>query len=145
MSALVRVAAAPFSVEQPTVDLVVHDGLRVEADAPLVRTLVDALLGNSYKFASRVALARIEAGDTVIEGERVLFVRDNGAGFDMAHYGKLFSPFGRLHTVAEFPGVGIGLAMSQRIVRRHGGRIWADGHVGQGATVYFTLAPRGEA
>ncbi len=93
------------------------------------------------EITGQVATGRIEFGATDLEGEHVFFVRDNGAGFDMAHVDKFFSPFGRLHTVGEFPGIGIGLASAKRIVQRHGGRIWADGHVG--AAFYFTMNPKG--
>jgi light-regulated signal transduction histidine kinase (bacteriophytochrome) len=120
--------------------IVIQAELRAVADRALVRSLIDILVGNSYKFTRNTPVARIEAGELQLDGERVLFIRDNGAGFDMAHYDKLFSPFGRLHTVAEFPGTGIGLATARRVVQRHLGRIWADGHVGLGATFYFTLA-----
>jgi signal transduction histidine kinase len=124
------------------VDVVLQAELRAVADRALVRSLIDILVDNSYKFTRDAPSPRIEAGDLQLDGERVLFIRDNGAGFDMAHYDKLFSPFGRLHTITEFPGTGIGLATARRIVQRHGGRIWADGHVGLGATFYFTLAAR---
>ncbi len=125
--------------------LAVQEDLRMDADCPLARTLVNILLNNSFKFTSKQATAHIEVGASEVDGERVVFVRDNGAGFDMDHADKLFAPFGRLHTVAEFPGIGIGLATAQRIVHRHGGRIWAEGHVGGGATFYFTLSPKAGA
>jgi signal transduction histidine kinase len=146
VSAMVRAASTHFVADDSRVganlvDVVIQQGLRADADLPLVRTLLEVLIGNSHKFVSGVARPCIEAGDATIDGERVLFVRDNGAGFDMAHYDKLFAPFGRLHTIAEFPGVGMGLAMAQRIVRRHGGRIWAEARIGHGATFYFTLGP----
>jgi light-regulated signal transduction histidine kinase (bacteriophytochrome) len=103
---------------------------------------MDNLLGNAWKFTSKVSAARIEFGTIEKDGAPTFFVRDNGAGFDMAFARKLFVPFQRLHTVAEFPGTGIGLATVQRIVRRHGGRTWAEGGVDAGATFYFTLPAR---
>ena len=123
-------------------DVGVQENLWAEADPPLARALIEILLGNSWKFTGKATAARIEFGATDMAGEQVLFVRDNGAGFDMTHAGKLFAPFGRLHTVGEFAGIGIGLATAQRIVRRHGGRIWADAQVGEGAVFYFTLWPK---
>jgi signal transduction histidine kinase len=127
--------ARPF----PQVTLAVQEGLEAEADPHLARALVEILLENAWKFSAKADAPRVEVGATGTAGERVFFVRDTGAGFDMAHSNKLFSPFGRLHTVEEFPGIGIGLATAQRIVQRHGGRIWGDGQVGRGATFYFTL------
>jgi light-regulated signal transduction histidine kinase (bacteriophytochrome) len=105
----------------------------------LLRVVLDNLLGNAWKFTSRQERPRIEFGRMKRDGEAVLFVRDNGAGFDMAYAEKLFSIFQRLHSVEEFPGTGIGLATVQRVIRRHGGRVWAEGEVGNGATFYFTL------
>jgi light-regulated signal transduction histidine kinase (bacteriophytochrome) len=101
---------------------------------------MENLLANAWKYTSRQPEARIEVGAMrQEEGKRTYFVRDNGAGFDMAFADKLFKPFQRLHTPGEFPGVGIGLATVQRIIHRHGGRIWAEGGVEKGATFYFTL------
>ena len=100
---------------------------RADADAQLVRVVVDNLLANAWKFTSKVPYPRVEVGTVEHESGRSFFVRDNGAGFDMAFANKLFAPFQRLHTVAEFPGTGIGLATVQRIVHRHGGRMWAEG------------------
>ena len=120
----------------------IEEGVEAEADPRLARALLDNLLGNSWKFTSRTPNALIEFG--VTHGDRGLtfFVRDNGAGFDMNYVGKLFAPFQRLHGGAEFAGTGIGLATSMRIVLRHGGRIWAEGTVGHGATFSFTLPSR---
>ena len=121
------------------VELVIEEGLAAEGDARLLAVLFDNLLGNAWKFTSKRALARIAFGATEREGLRTYFVRDNGAGFDMNYAGKLFGVFQRLHTVGEFEGTGVGLATVQRIVQRHQGRVWAEGAVNVGATVYFTL------
>jgi light-regulated signal transduction histidine kinase (bacteriophytochrome) len=102
---------------------------------------LDNLIGNAWKFASKVPSPQIEIG--VNEGlpGRPFFVRDNGAGFDMTYAEKLFRPFQRLHTVEEFPGTGIGLATVHKVIERSGGRVWAEGAIGQGATFFFTLPP----
>jgi len=99
------------------------------------------LLRNAWKFTSRQTPARIEFGCMEEASEIVYFVRDNGAGFDQRYAYKLFKPFNRLHAESDFTGTGIGLATVQRIINRHGGRIWAEGKVDRGATFYFTLAP----
>jgi signal transduction histidine kinase len=117
----------------------VQRGLLVDADAQLVRVALDNLLGNAWKFTKKTAHAKIDLGAEEQNGSLVYFVRDNGAGFNMTFVAKLFNPFQRLHSEAEFPGTGIGLATVHRIVDRHGGRIWAEGAVGEGATVYFTV------
>jgi len=104
-----------------------------------VRILLDNLIGNAWKYTGKHPQANIEFGTEVKNGERIYFVRDDGAGFDMSHMDKLFGAFQRLHRTAEFPGNGIGLATVQRIVHRHGGRVWAEGAVERGATFYFTL------
>jgi signal transduction histidine kinase len=144
LTALARVVAGQLAVAdgRPSLDLVVQESLRADVDPALARTLLELLLGNAWKFTAHTDSARIEIGEMELDEERVLFVRDNGAGFDMAHADKLFAPFGRLHTDGEFSGLGIGLATARRIIQRHGGRIWADGQVGAGAAVYFTLYPR---
>jgi signal transduction histidine kinase len=121
----------------------IAEHLEARGDPDLLGVLVWNLLENAWKFTSRRALADIEVGSRG-EGRDgpVFFVRDNGAGFDAAHAGSLFKPFRRLHGRSEFPGSGIGLAMAQRVVERHGGRIWADAAVDEGASFYFTLSPR---
>ncbi len=127
------------SEPQREVELVIHTELCADADPTLVRALLDNLLGNAWKFTGQASKARIELGRTEHEGTACFFVRDNGAGFDMSYANKLFGPFQRLHAANEFAGTGIGLANAQRIVHRHGGRIWAEGSVGRGATLYFSL------
>jgi light-regulated signal transduction histidine kinase (bacteriophytochrome) len=113
--------------------------LLVEGDPDLLATAMENLLANAWKFTSQMPKAHIEVGLTTKDGRSAYFVRDDGAGFDMDHAHKLFGAFQRLHATVEFPGTGIGLATVQRIVRRHGGRIWAEGEVGRGATFSFTL------
>jgi light-regulated signal transduction histidine kinase (bacteriophytochrome) len=140
LTELGRAALSQLQAGDPSrrVECVVAEGLSAEADPRLVRALLDNLLGNAWKFASKKEGARIELGRT-IEEPLTYFVRDNGAGFDMTYADKLFAPFQRLHPARDFPGTGIGLASVQRIVRRHGGRVWAEGAVQRGATFYFTL------
>lgn len=123
------------------VEFVIHDGLVANADVRLIRVVLENLLGNAWKFTGKTAAARVEFGAALIDGSRVFFVRDNGAGFNMAYVDKLFAPFQRLHADADFPGTGIGLATVSRIVDRHGGRVWAEGTVGGGAAFYFTMPP----
>ena len=127
------------------VEFALGEGLRVEADEGLMRAALTNLLSNAWKFTGRQARARIEFGSLFEGGERIFYVRDNGAGFDMAKADKLFSVFERLHSQREFPGTGIGLATVHRIITRHGGRVWAESRVGAGATFSFTFpgAPPG--
>ena len=142
LSAIARASAAQIAASDlphAAIEFKVADALYADADPHLARTVIDNLLGNAWKFTSRVPHARIEVGATDSGDQRTFFVRDNGAGFDMQFADKLFAPFQRLHTVSEFPGTGIGLASVQRIVHRHGGRIWAEGRTGEGATFYFTF------
>lgn len=124
------------------VEVSVWDGLGVEADPRLLRVVLENLLGNAWKFTSKTATPRIEVGALRDSESMTYFVRDNGSGFDMAYADKLFGAFQRLHAVTDFPGTGIGLATVQRIVHRHGGRIWADAKVGKGAIFFFTLENR---
>jgi signal transduction histidine kinase len=115
------------------------DVLAVVGDGRLLPVLLENLLGNAWKFTRPRRPALIELGERTIDGERVCFVRDNGVGFDMVDVEKLFRPFQRLHSTREFEGTGIGLATAQRIVQRHGGRIWAEGEENEGASFFFTL------
>lgn len=142
LSGTVRSIAAQLQASQPErhVEFVIQDGLLVDADPRLLRVALENLVGNAWKFTSKVPAARIEFGAAIkSNGKPAYFVKDNGAGFDMAFSGKLFGPFQRLHSATEFPGTGIGLATVQRIIRRHGGQVWATSSVGQGAAFYFTL------
>ncbi len=127
---------------QRDVEIVVEEGLMADGDANLLLAVMENLLVNAFKFTSPRPKAHIEVGVTAKHGQVVYFVRDDGVGFDMAYAGKLFGAFQRLHGVAEFPGTGIGLATVQRIVRRHGGQVWAEGEVARGATFFFTLGRR---
>ena len=120
---------------------VVQERLGVDGDRGLMTIVMDNLIGNAWKFTSRLADAEIVVGAEMVNGELVYFVRDNGAGFDMAYASKLFGVFQRLHSQSEFPGHGIGLANVRRIVARHNGRVWAESAPGQGATFRFTLGP----
>jgi light-regulated signal transduction histidine kinase (bacteriophytochrome) len=121
------------------VNWVITDGLVARGDPVLLQSVLENLLSNAWKFTSGHPSATIEFGAARKDGNLVYFVKDDGAGFDMAYVGKLFGPFQRLHGRNEFEGSGIGLASVQRIIHGHQGRVWADGAVEQGATFYFTL------
>jgi PAS domain S-box-containing protein len=138
---MVREIARELQTTYPTraIEFVVGDTPSVVADVTLLRAALYNLLDNSVKFTRHRDLARIEFGTLTEQGELVYFVRDNGVGFDPSYADRLFGPFQRLHTSEEFEGTGIGLATIQRIIRRHGGRVWAEAEVGSGATFYFTL------
>jgi light-regulated signal transduction histidine kinase (bacteriophytochrome) len=114
-------------------------GMVADGDELLLKLVLQNLIGNAFKFTGKKMNARIEVGTKKIAGVKTLFIRDNGAGFDMEFANKLFKPFQRLHTPAEFPGTGIGLASVQRIIERHGGKVWAEAELDKGATFYFTL------
>jgi light-regulated signal transduction histidine kinase (bacteriophytochrome) len=120
---------------------VIEPSLVADADPRLIRIALENLLGNAWKFTASTTMARIEFGRTVRGDGPAYFVRDNGAGFEVAYADKLFRPFQRLHTEQEFPGTGIGLATVGRIIARHGGRVDAESTLGAGATFYFTLGP----
>jgi signal transduction histidine kinase/putative methionine-R-sulfoxide reductase with GAF domain len=141
LSALASNVAGDLQKTQPErrVEILITEGLMDEGDERLLYVLLQNLLGNAWKFTGRLPKAIIEFGITRVEGKPAYFVRDNGAGFDATYADKLFRPFQRLHDTADFVGTGIGLATVQRIIRRHGGQVWAKGEVGKGATFYFTL------
>ena len=125
---------------QRNVQSEIQPDMTVNADARLLRIAMDNLLGNAWKYTGPQAEPRITVGVHAGGEEPVYFVRDNGVGFDMAYADKLFTPFQRLHAPAQFPGSGIGLVIAQRIIARHGGRIWAEAAPDQGAAFYFTLS-----
>jgi len=142
LSEVAEQVVAELRRQQPArqIAVTIAPGLTARADAPLVRLALQNLIENAWKFTSRRDGSTIEIGQSR-DGERgpAFFVRDNGAGFDPEYAHKLFGPFQRLHAVSEFPGTGIGLATVQRIVHRHGGRVWAEGQINGGACFYFTL------
>ena len=141
LSEMVRQVFAELASRDPdrNVEVVVWDGIVARADPRLIRIVLENLLGNAWKFTSKNPQARIEFGVLRDAGKATFHVHDNGAGFDMAYANKLFTAFQRLHAAKEFPGTGIGLATVQRIIVKHGGRLWAHSAPGQGATFYFTL------
>lgn len=141
LSAVVRSIATELQTAQPGRHAVfqIEDSIEEIADPHLIRIALENLLGNAWKFTSKRSLAQIEFGRTQRNGTSTYFVRDNGAGFEPAHASRLFGAFQRLHDNREFPGTGVGLATVQRIILRHGGRIWGEGAVDKGASFYFTL------
>jgi PAS domain S-box-containing protein len=160
LTALVQEIASDLRAARPDhcPEWAVAPAMAANADARMVRVVLRNLLGNAWKFTGQRAGARIEVGvlppeeaariappELVAPGAMVFFVRDNGAGFDMAYAGRLFGAFQRLHSQHEFEGTGIGLAMVQRLIRRHGGCVWATGKVNEGASFYFTLGKEREA
>ena len=141
LSAIASRIAAELSARSPArrIDWRIEPGMQVEGDSRLLTAALENLLTNAWKYTGRTDRAEIAFGTETMDGERVFFVTDNGAGFDMEYAESLFKPFTRLHDAEEFEGTGIGLALVDRIIRRHGGRIWADGSPGHGATFRFTL------
>ncbi len=143
LTALAHAIAARLREAEPArnLEFVIQEGLLTGGDAHLLEIVLSNLLTNAAKFTGPRAAARIEFGQAKRDGELAFYVRDNGVGFDMVYAGNLFGAFQRLHKHTEFPGTGIGLATVQRVLRRHGGRIWADARPQQGATFYFTVGP----
>jgi PAS domain S-box-containing protein len=142
LSSIARSVLGELAVAQPDrhAEVKIKDRLNAIGDSHLLHIALQNLLGNAWKFTSKLETAHIEFDETSFNGTTIFYVRDDGAGFDSAQAKRLFGAFQRLHNKDEFPGTGIGLATVQRIVHRHGGRIWAKGAVGHGATFYFTLA-----
>jgi light-regulated signal transduction histidine kinase (bacteriophytochrome) len=142
LTSIARTIAAKLRAREPErrVEIAIAEGLAGEGDPRLMAIALENLIGNAWKYSGKREAARIEVGSVRLDGNVAYFVRDNGAGFDMAYADKLFGVFQRLHTAEEFEGTGIGLATVQRIILRHGGHIWAQGEVGRGATFFFKLA-----
>jgi signal transduction histidine kinase len=141
LSQLIADAATTVRERYPNrnVELRIEPGLSVQGDARLLRIALENLLDNAWKYTAHTEAAQIEVGSQPDTNERTFYVRDNGVGFDMAYAGKLFGPFQRLHAETQYPGTGIGLVTVQRILARHGGRIWVQAELDRGATFYFTL------
>jgi len=125
--------------------IIIAETMQATGDSGLVRIALENLIGNAWKFTGGKSPAEIEIGQCEVDGQTACFVRDNGVGFNMAHVGRLFRGFQRLHSAQEFPGTGIGLTIVQSIVAKHGGRVWAESEPGRGATFYFTLSRPGQA
>ena len=141
VSAMVRGIAENLIAEDPArqIELKISDGLWASGDNSLLRIAFENLMSNAFKFTTSRSPARIEVGQTECDGSAAIYVRDNGAGFDMSYAGKLFGAFQRLDNAKEFPGTGIGLATVQRVINRHGGKVWAEAEPDRGATFYLTL------
>ena len=141
LTAIARDIAAELLGLEPArhIEFAIKEGLSANADRRLMKNVLQNLLENAWKFSRGSNPAVIEFGGTHKNGQPCFYVRDNGAGFDMSFAGKLFQPFQRLHSAAEFEGTGVGLVTVKRIVTRHGGRIWAESETGKGATFYFTM------
>jgi light-regulated signal transduction histidine kinase (bacteriophytochrome) len=121
------------------IETAITPGIIVKGDRRLLQVALENLLSNAWKFTSKQPRARIAFGQTQVDEKQAFFVQDNGVGFDMAYADQLFGAFQRLHRTTEFPGTGIGLATVQRVIHRHGGRVWAEAAPGEGATFYFML------
>ena len=145
LSVIAQSVAGELQLAEPgrLVRFLIAEGILVNGDSNLLQVVLENLLGNAWKYTGKTEEAVIEFGRVEIDGRPACFVRDNGEGFDMEYAEKLFIPFQRLPGTEEFKGHGIGLATVERIIRRHGGRIWAEGETGKGATFYFTLAADG--
>jgi light-regulated signal transduction histidine kinase (bacteriophytochrome) len=141
ISELVQAVAASLKQRDPErkVEFAIAENIMVYGDMKLLWLALENLIGNAWKFTQGKAAARIEFGTTELNGELVCYLQDNGAGFNMGYYDKLFTPFQRLHNQDEFPGTGVGLAIVQRIISRHGGRIWLESVEGEGTTCFFVL------
>ena len=141
MAILAKNAEAQLRERYPErdVEFVVDGDLCAGGDERLILTMFENLIGNAWKFTAKAVSAKVEVGVLEQDGRKVYYVKDNGAGFDEAYVHKLFEPFQRLHSMEEYEGTGVGLATVQRVIRRHGGEVWAEGKVDQGATIYFTL------
>ncbi len=145
LTALAEEVGREVALEHPAraVELVITPGLSAEVDPMLARIVLRELLGNAWKFTADSEVAHVEVGALDQDERRAFFVRDDGAGFDMRYAEHLFGVFQRMHPPGEFEGDGVGLAMVQRLVRRHGGRCWAEAEPDAGATFYFTLPGNG--
>ena len=141
-SGIANTVAAELALGEPgrRVQFRIAEGITANGDEGLLRVVLENLLGNAWKYTATQEVAVIEFGVTDIDDKAACFVRDNGTGFDMAYAEKLFIPFQRLPGAGAFKGHGIGLATVERIIRRHGGRVWAKGEPGKGACFYFTLS-----
>jgi light-regulated signal transduction histidine kinase (bacteriophytochrome) len=143
VSQIVASAVADLTAEakERKVEMVIGELSSADADPALLKQVYMNLLSNAFKYTRSCEDARIEVGErgNGADGERVYYVRDNGVGFDMQYSNRLFGVFQRLHRAEDFEGTGVGLAIVQRIVHRHGGRVWAEAEIGHGATFYFTL------
>lgn len=141
LSAIAREVSEQLKESHPdhSPEIVIPENISAIGDASLLTRVLDNLIGNAWKFTSKSENARIEFGVKAAGRTETYFVADNGAGFNQDYVSQLFLPFRRLHTESEFPGSGIGLATVQRIIHRHGGKLWAEGETGKGATFYFTV------
>jgi light-regulated signal transduction histidine kinase (bacteriophytochrome) len=141
LSAQARDVVAALRVRDPgrSVDVTIGEGVDANGDPRLLLIVLENLIGNAWKFTGKCASPSVVFGETDVDGRRTYYVRDNGAGFDMAYADKLFGAFQRLHQNTQFPGHGIGLATVHRIIAKHGGRIWAKAEPDKGATFFFTL------
>lgn len=142
MSAMAASIIAKLRETYPerSVEVDITEGLTVFADSGLIEIVLSNLLENAWKFTSKTVKPRIEFGTVEQNGKIIYYVKDNGAGFNQEYAGKMFWPFHRLHSEQEFEGTGIGLAIVDRIIRSHGGKVWAEGIKGEGATIYFSLS-----